>query len=100
MPSGGRPSLCVQPWSHSVLPPVPLHCLPGRHTSRFLLCYILVGLPLLMWPLTSWGAPVLAVVIALLVLGIEEISAFIEEPFRVRAKLHSFSYSCFTCYTV
>jgi hypothetical protein len=56
---------------------------PGRHTSRFLLCYILVGLPLLMWPLASWGAPMLFVAIAVLVLGIEEISAFIEKPFRV-----------------
>lgn len=40
-----------------------------RHTSRFLLCYILCGLPLLMWPLAGWGAPLLSVAIAFLVLG-------------------------------
>lgn len=56
-----------------------------RHTSRFLLCYILVGLPLLMWPLAGWGAPLLSVAIAFLVLGVENIAAYIEEPFKVLA---------------
>jgi hypothetical protein len=54
-----------------------------RHTSRFLLCYILVGLPLLLWPMAGWASPVLAVVIAFLLLGVENIAAYIEEPFYV-----------------
>jgi predicted membrane chloride channel (bestrophin family) len=53
-----------------------------RHTSRFLLCYIHC-IPLLLWPLAEWGSPVLAVMISFLVLGIEGISSYIEEPFHV-----------------
>lgn len=59
-------------------PAAPTH----RHTSRFLLCYIHC-LPLLLWPLAEWGSPVLAVMISFLVLGIEGISSYIEEPFHV-----------------
>lgn len=63
---------------------LPLACATGcRHTSRFLLCYIHC-LPLLLWPLAEWGSPVLAVMISFLVLGIEGISSYIEEPFHVR----------------
>jgi len=54
-----------------------------RHTSRFLMCYILIGLPLLLWPLAGWSSPVLAVLISFLLLGVENIGAFIEEPFHV-----------------
>jgi predicted membrane chloride channel (bestrophin family) len=57
-------------------------CCFCRHTSRFLLCYIHC-LPLLLWPLAEWGSPVLAVMISFLVLGIEGISSYIEEPFHV-----------------
>jgi predicted membrane chloride channel (bestrophin family) len=59
-----------------------LVCYVCRHTSRFLLCYIHC-LPLLLWPLAEWGSPVLAVMISFLVLGIEGISSYIEEPFHV-----------------
>lgn len=54
-----------------------------RHTSRFLICYLTV-LPLLLWPMSGWASPVLSVVIAFLLLGVENIGAFIEEPFHVR----------------
>jgi predicted membrane chloride channel (bestrophin family) len=37
----------------------------------------------LLWPLAEWGSPVLAVMISFLVLGIEGISSYIEEPFHV-----------------
>jgi hypothetical protein len=47
------------------------------------MCYILVGLPLLLWPLAGWSSPVLAVLISFLLLGVENIGAFIEEPFHV-----------------
>jgi hypothetical protein len=46
-----------------------------------LLCYILVGLPLLLWPMAGWASPILAVVIAFLLLGVENIAAYVEEPF-------------------
>jgi hypothetical protein len=52
------------------------------------MCYILIGLPLLLWPLAGWSSPVLAVLISFLLLGVENIGAFIEEPFHVsRMKL-------------
>lgn len=47
-----------------------------------MLCYIHC-LPLLLWPLAEWGSPVLAVMISFLVLMIEGISSYIEEPFHV-----------------
>lgn len=56
-----------------------------RHTSRFLMCYILIGLPLLLWPLAGWSSPVLGVLISFLLLGVENIGSFIEEPFHVIA---------------
>ncbi|WIA21100.1 hypothetical protein OEZ85_005418 [Tetradesmus obliquus] len=55
-----------------------------RHTSRFLMVYLTL-LPLLLWPMAGWASPPLAVVIAFLLLGVENIGAFIEEPFHVIA---------------
>lgn len=46
------------------------------------MCYV-CALPMLMWPLAGWGAPLLSVAIAFLVLGVEHISAVIEEPLKV-----------------
>jgi hypothetical protein len=57
-----------------------------RHTSRFLLCHIHF-LPLLLWPLAGWDSPALAVLIAFLVLNIEGIASYIEEPFHVSFSL-------------
>eukprot|EP00879_Flechtneria_rotunda_P026827 GHRR01028660.1.p1 GENE.GHRR01028660.1~~GHRR01028660.1.p1 ORF type:complete len:284 (+),score=70.05 GHRR01028660.1:1164-2015(+) len=56
----------------------------SRHTSRFLMTYLTV-IPFLLWPMSGWASPVLAVVIAFLLLGLENIGAFIEEPFHVIA---------------
>jgi predicted membrane chloride channel (bestrophin family) len=46
------------------------------------MCYLTL-LPLLLWPMSGWASPPLAVVIAFLLLGVENIGAFIEEPFHV-----------------
>lgn len=45
--------------------------------------YILVGLPLLLWPLAHWSSIALSVLISFLLLGVEHIAAHIEEPFHV-----------------
>ncbi|KAF8056864.1 hypothetical protein HT031_006208 [Scenedesmus sp. PABB004] len=55
-----------------------------RHTSRFLTAYLAL-LPLLLWPMAGWASPALAVAIAFLLLGVENIGAFLEEPFHVIA---------------
>jgi predicted membrane chloride channel (bestrophin family) len=39
------------------------------------MCYILIGLPLLLWPLAGWSSPVLAVLISFLLVGVENIGA-------------------------
>lgn len=74
---------CVQTYTRLCQQCVRICCVCGRHTSRFLMCYILIGLPLLLWPLAGWSSPVLAVLISFLLLGVENIGAFIEEPFHV-----------------
>lgn len=50
------------------------------------MCYCYIGLPLLLWPLAGWASPVLAVLIAFLLLGVENIGCFIEEPFHVSGR--------------
>ena len=44
--------------------------------------YICV-VPLLLWPTTGWMTPVVAGVIAFMLLGIENVTVQIEEPMRV-----------------
>ena len=39
--------------------------------------------PLLILPMTDWFTPLISVIIAFMLLGVEHISAQIEEPFRV-----------------
>jgi hypothetical protein len=51
-------------------------------------------LPLLLRPMSGWVSPPLAVVIAFLLLGVENIGAFIEEPFHV-SRLCLCSFGCF-----
>lgn len=58
--------------------PIPLSY--TRHTSRFLVIY-LSALPLGLWSGCHWATIPLAMVIAFLLLGIEEIGVQIEEPF-------------------
>jgi ion channel-forming bestrophin family protein len=53
-----------------------------RHTSRFLLTYVLLA-PLQLWPALGWATPAVAPAIAFLLLGVENIGVQIEEPFRV-----------------
>eukprot|EP00887_Chlorella_sp_A99_P008252 scaffold12.g8252.t1 len=60
--------------------PIPLSY--TRHTSRFLVMWLGL-LPLGLWPTCGLGTIPLAVVIALLLLGIEEIGVQIEEPFGI-----------------
>ncbi|KAG2502086.1 hypothetical protein HYH03_000578 [Edaphochlamys debaryana] len=53
-----------------------------RHTSRYLMLYVVTA-PLLLWSSTGWATPVVAVVIAFLLLGVENIGVQVEEPFHV-----------------
>lgn len=53
-----------------------------RHTSRFLMVYIMTS-PLMLWPITHWATPAVVSIIAFLLLGTENIGVQIEEPFRV-----------------
>eukprot|EP00878_Enallax_costatus_P024161 GHUV01025758.1.p1 GENE.GHUV01025758.1~~GHUV01025758.1.p1 ORF type:complete len:283 (+),score=73.60 GHUV01025758.1:121-969(+) len=48
------------------------------------MCYLTL-MPLLLWPMSGWASPFLSVVIAFLLLGVENIGAYIEEPFHVMA---------------
>lgn len=80
----GPPNVRAQP-----VPParcIAASCTRFRHTSRFLMVYILVGLPLLLWPLARWCSTALSVLISFLLLGVEHIAAHIEEPFHVSGK--------------
>ncbi|GLC46179.1 hypothetical protein PLESTB_001198100 [Pleodorina starrii] len=54
----------------------------ARHTSRFLMLYVVTS-PVLLWPSTRWLTPLVAVVIAFLLLGVENIGVQVEEPFHV-----------------
>ncbi|KAG2436782.1 hypothetical protein HXX76_006306 [Chlamydomonas incerta] len=53
-----------------------------RHTSRFLMLYV-VASPVLLWSAAGWATPVVAVIIAFLLLGVENIGVQVEEPFHV-----------------
>ncbi|EFJ42233.1 hypothetical protein VOLCADRAFT_97657 [Volvox carteri f. nagariensis] len=53
-----------------------------RHTSRFLMLYVVTS-PVLLWPSTGWLTPLVAGVIAFLLLGVENIGVQVEEPFHV-----------------
>lgn len=56
-----------------------LHC---RHTSRFLVIW-LAFLPFTLWRACHWAMVPAAVLIAFLLLGVEEIGVQIEEPFGI-----------------
>ncbi len=79
-----------------------------RHTSRFLVIYV-TFMPFTLWSACGWGAVPASVIIAFLLLGIEEIGVQIEEPFgilplgalsrpqhpgRIRLCLRGFGASC------
>jgi putative membrane protein len=53
-----------------------------RFASRAIMIYIVVA-PLLVMPVAGWMTPLVALIIAFMLLGVEHISAQIEEPFRV-----------------
>ena len=52
------------------------------HTSRFLIIW-LSFLPLALYPLWGWSTVPVTTMIAFLLLGIEEISVRLEEPFAI-----------------
>ncbi|GIL49210.1 hypothetical protein Vafri_5346 [Volvox africanus] len=54
----------------------------ARHTSRFLMLYVMTC-PILLWSSTGWLTPLVAVIIAFLLLGVENIGVQVEEPFHV-----------------
>ncbi|GIL73889.1 hypothetical protein Vretimale_5022 [Volvox reticuliferus] len=54
----------------------------ARHTSRFLMLYVMTC-PVLLWSSTGWLTPLVAVIIAFLLLGVENIGVQVEEPFHV-----------------
>ncbi len=56
--------------------------LPCRHTSRFLLLWLL-GLPLVIWQVYSWATPVVMAIIAYFLFGVEAIGLRIEQPFEI-----------------
>lgn len=51
-----------------------------RHTCRFLIVW-LTSLPMGLWEQCGWSVVPITAMIALLLLGIEEIGVQIEEPF-------------------
>ena len=53
-----------------------------RHTSRFLVIYV-TFMPFTLWRACGWGCVPASVIIAFLLLGIEEIGVQIEEPFGI-----------------
>ena len=53
-----------------------------RHTSRFLVIYV-TFMPFTLWHACGWGCVPASVIIAFLLLGIEEIGVQIEEPFGI-----------------
>lgn len=57
-------------------------CLWRRHTSRFLVIW-LAFLPFTLWRACHWVMVPAAVLIAFLLLGVEEIGVQIEEPFGI-----------------
>lgn len=60
--------------------PIPLSY--TRHTSRFLLIWLTL-LPVCLWSKIGWGVVPSSALIAILLLGIEEIGVEIEEPFGI-----------------
>lgn len=62
--------------------PIPLSY--TRHTSRFLLLWLIV-LPMALWSSVGWAIIPITGLVAMLLLGIEEIGVQIEEPFGVLA---------------
>ncbi|GAX81616.1 hypothetical protein CEUSTIGMA_g9044.t1 [Chlamydomonas eustigma] len=54
----------------------------SRFTSRACMMYICI-IPLLLWPISGWLTPLVAVAIAFMVMGVENVTVQIEEPFRV-----------------
>jgi ion channel-forming bestrophin family protein len=62
--------------------PIPLHY--TRFTSRFLLLWLAI-LPMGMWDVIGWATIPATFVMAVLLLGIEEIGVSIEDPFGILA---------------
>ncbi|EFN57136.1 hypothetical protein CHLNCDRAFT_34835 [Chlorella variabilis] len=60
--------------------PIPLSY--TRHTSRFMMIWLTV-MPFTLWDAAGWAMVPLAMTVAFLLLGIEEIGVMIEEPFSV-----------------
>ncbi|PRW20392.1 UPF0187 chloroplastic [Chlorella sorokiniana] len=60
--------------------PIPLSY--TRHTSRFMIIWLTL-LPFALWDSVGWATVPLAVIVAFLLLGIEEIGVSIEEPFSI-----------------
>ena len=67
---------------NSYLPNPNAIAIPRRHTSRFLVIYV-TFMPFTLWSACGWGAVPASVIIAFLLLGIEEIGVQIEEPFGI-----------------
>ena len=60
--------------------PIPLAY--TRHTSRFMGLW-LTAMPFALWEACGWGAIPITLVVAYLLLGIDEIGVQIEEPFGI-----------------
>ena len=52
--------------------------IPARFTSRACILYICIT-PLLLWPTTGWLTPLIAPIVAFILLGIENVTVQIEE---------------------
>ncbi|PRW56885.1 UPF0187 chloroplastic [Chlorella sorokiniana] len=65
--------------------PIPLGY--TRHTSRFLMIWLTL-LPFTLWDSCRWAMLPIAILIAFLLLGIEEIGVQIEEPFSILPLCH------------
>ncbi|KAL4438051.1 hypothetical protein ABPG77_004272 [Micractinium sp. CCAP 211/92] len=65
--------------------PIPLAY--TRHTSRFMMIWLSL-LPLTLWESCGWAMLPFALIIAFLLLGIEEIGVSIEEPFSILPLCH------------
>jgi len=73
--------------------PIPLSY--TRHTARFLMAWLFC-IPFTLWPYSGWAMVPLAALISFVLLGIEEIGIFLEEPFSVLALEHLCG-SCADC---
>mmetsp|Transcript_4928 Transcript_4928/g.11675 ORF Transcript_4928/g.11675 Transcript_4928/m.11675 type:complete len:406 (+) Transcript_4928:143-1360(+) len=65
--------------------PIPLSY--TRHTARFLLAWLFC-IPFTLWPYAGWAMVPLAALVSFVLLGIEEIGIFLEEPFSVLSLEH------------